>query len=50
MDDWTAAARVAAATGAAAVTEGLALNPLDRDVATRTRRYWPKPGIGRAAD
>jgi malate dehydrogenase (oxaloacetate-decarboxylating) len=31
MDDWTIAARVAAATGAAAVAEGLARNPLSRD-------------------
>jgi len=38
MDDWTAAARVAAATGAAAVTEGLALNPLDRDELERRAR------------
>ena len=38
MDDWTAAARVAAATGVAAVTEGLALNPLDRDELERRAR------------
>ncbi len=31
MGDWTAAARVAAASGVAAVAEGLARNPLDRD-------------------
>jgi malate dehydrogenase (oxaloacetate-decarboxylating) len=31
MDDWTVAARIAAATGAAAVSEGLARNPLSRD-------------------
>ena len=31
MTDWTAAARVAAAAGAAAVAEGLARNPLKRD-------------------
>jgi malate dehydrogenase (oxaloacetate-decarboxylating) len=30
MDDWTVAARLAAATGAAAVAEGLARNPLSR--------------------
>jgi malate dehydrogenase (oxaloacetate-decarboxylating) len=30
MDDWSVAARFAAATGAAAVTEGLARNPLGR--------------------
>ncbi len=35
MDDWTAAARVAAASGAAAVAEGLARNPLDRDEIAR---------------
>jgi malate dehydrogenase (oxaloacetate-decarboxylating) len=31
MEDWTVAARVAAATGVAAATEGLARNPLNRD-------------------
>jgi malic enzyme len=31
MDDWTVAARVAAATGAAAVAEGVARNPMSRD-------------------
>jgi malate dehydrogenase (oxaloacetate-decarboxylating) len=31
MDDWTVAARIAAATGDAAVAEGLARNPLSRD-------------------
>lgn len=31
MDDWTVAARLAAATGSAAVSEGLARNPLCRD-------------------
>jgi malic enzyme len=30
MDDWKVAARLAAATGAAAVAEGLARNPLGR--------------------
>jgi len=30
MDDWTIAARIAAATGAAAVAEGLARNPMPR--------------------
>jgi len=30
MDDWTIAARISAATGAAAVAEGLARNPMSR--------------------
>jgi malate dehydrogenase (oxaloacetate-decarboxylating) len=36
MDDWTVAARVAAATGAAAVADGVARNPMSRDELERT--------------
>ncbi len=52
MTDWTAAAGVAAAAGAAAVTEGLGAQSIETRAtrAARARRHWPKPRRADPAD
>jgi len=52
MTDWTAAAGVAAAAGAAAVTEGLGAQSIETRAtrAAGARCHWPKPRRGGSAD